>query len=61
MKELYNELRVAIQNKNVALSNFNNADKEFIDVAIYQYNAAVEKVNVIIQMIKNYDTKEIIA
>ena len=56
---LQHELHIAIENKNRALSDFNNADVAFIDVAIYQYNAALEKVNVILQMIKdNSDIKE---
>ena len=51
--DLNKELNKAIQDKKIALSNFNNADAAFIDVAIYQYNAAAKKVDVIVQMIKN--------
>jgi hypothetical protein len=33
-------------------SSFNNADPQFIDVAIYQYNAAQERINVLIKQMK---------
>ena len=46
------ELLNALQEKQMAENNFNNADSEYIDVAIYKYNAALEKVNLIIRKVK---------
>lgn len=46
------DLAEAIQQKRYAEMNFNNADDEFINVAIYQYNAAQEKIDVIIKKMK---------
>lgn len=46
------DLAEAIQQKRYAEMNFNNADDEFINVAIYEYNAAQEKINVIIKKMK---------
>ena len=46
------ELSNALQEKQIAENNFNNADSEYIDVAIYRYNAALEKVNLIIRKVK---------
>jgi hypothetical protein len=46
------DLAEAILQKRHAEMNFNNAEDEFINVAIYQYNAAQEKINVIIKKMK---------
>lgn len=42
----------ALQEKQIAENNFNNADSEYIEVAIHQYNAAIARVNLIIKKIK---------
>lgn len=42
----------ALQQRQVAETNFNNADNLYIDVAIYEYNAAHEKISIIIKQIK---------
>jgi hypothetical protein len=46
------DLAEAIEQKRFMESSFNNADPQFIDVAIYQYNAAQERINVLIKQMK---------
>jgi len=50
LKKLYKE---AVEEKLFAERNFYNADKNFIDVAIFQYNAAISKVDVLLKQIKS--------
>jgi hypothetical protein len=49
---LLTDLAEAIEQKRFMESSFNNADPQFIDVAIYQYNAAQERINVLIKQMK---------
>ena len=49
---IYVEYYEAIENKKIALNCFNNADPDFIDVAIFNYNAAVERVNTLVKQMK---------
>ena len=49
LMQAYNE---ALEEQKQAEINFNHADSQYIDVAIYQLSAAQEKMNVIIKQIK---------
>jgi hypothetical protein len=49
---LIHELNQALENKFIMENNFNHADPQFIDVAIFQYNAAQAKVNIILKQMK---------
>ncbi len=52
------EYLAALELKKTAENNFNNADIEYIDVAIHQYNAAVERINTIVKRMKGSNNNE---
>lgn len=52
---LMEEYKKAKNEYNQALNNFDNAEKRFIDIAIYQFNAARKKLDILIEQIKEED------
>lgn len=47
MKSLSEELSAAIREFHHAEQEFDNAQKEFVDVGVWRLNTAIEKVNVL--------------
>ena len=53
LEKNHNELfDTALAEYNAALNNYNNAEPEFIDVAIHELKAKEEKLNLILKILK---------
>lgn len=43
------ELNYALKELEIVKNHFNHCDKEYIDLCIYRYNAAKEKIRIILE------------